>query len=205
MCDYLGEAYYYAARPITDDDIVRVEAADMAGNVVKREIHIGSGVGGAITDDLPNLQITVDKLSEVVNPDQAAIFKFSLTNAGGTTGHPLVSIDDETVTRLEGWEFTWTPVHKQVDPGATTEQELAVRPPSDVTLGSYLVNATFVYERGAEKKAQTWGLTIHVGNAPAAGTGTNGPDGEGNKESPALGPVTGLALLAVAVVLRRRA
>lgn len=199
-CGFLGESYYYSARAITDDDVVRVEAVDMAGNAVKKEIHIGSGAAGAITDDLPNLQVTVDKLSATINAGEPALFQFTLNNVGGTTAHPFA--EAQQPAGVDDWELTFTPAHQPTEPGATEVQELGIRPPIGTPTGTYVVNATISYDKGSEERVQTWELRINVaGDAPA--TATDGPDPAGEaKESPGLGLVALVAVLAFA--LRRR-
>ncbi len=204
QCGFLGEAWYLAGTPITDDDIVRVEAIDMAGNLAKKELHIGSGVGGAVTDTLPNLAITVDTLEKQVAPGQEAIFRFELQNTGGTTAHPFPSAEVPA-----GWEWRFEPQHQPTPPGGTSVQELNARPPADAAPGIYQVNATITYPKGPDEESRTWQLTVLVGDAvPAEGgggpAGTDDEDEGGEGEESPMPLVAALLAVLAAVRLRRR-
>ncbi|MHB1262545.1 MAG: NEW3 domain-containing protein, partial [Thermoplasmatota archaeon] len=201
-CGNLGVAYRWNTRAMTLSDVIRVEAADLAGNRAVKDIHIGSSVaGGAITDAAPNLQITVDEVTKMTTPGQPVVFRFQITNSGGGTAHPFTSKEGP-----EGWTLEWTP-HKPVEPGASDTQELTVTPPAGTAPGEYGINATISYPEGGTQKDNNYGLKVIVGGAaPAASaTSTSGGD-EGKKKSPGAAPVLLLAGLALAAVaLRRRA
>lgn len=205
-CSNLGVSYRWNTRPLTGSDVIRVDAVDLAGNRAVKDIHIGSSVaGGAITDALPNLQITVDEVKKATAAGQPVVFRFEIVNSGGGTAHPFTSTSGP-----EGWTLEFTP-HKPVGPGASDVQELTVIPPAGTPPGDYVVNATISYPEGGETKDNVYALTISVGAGGAAGGGaTTGADGEGaataKKDSPGVAPVLLLAALAlVAVGLRRRA
>ena len=203
-CGPLGVAYQYNVRPVTDADVVRVEATDMAGNLAKKEIHIGSGAAGAITDDLPNLQMTVDKLSSTINPGESALFQFTLINTGGTTAHPFASAEGP-----EGWELTFSPPHQPTDPGETETQELGVRVPPNTPVGTYQVNATIEYEKGNQPQRQLWELRVNVGDVPPGGAsrGRDNATAEADdpgEESPGVGALVLVGVLGSLVWVRRR-
>ncbi len=200
QCGFLGEAWYLSDRPITDDDIVRVEAKDLAGNLAKKELHIGSGVGGAVTDTLPSLVITVDNLEQQVSPGQEAIYRFEMTNNGGTQAHPF-----ERTEVPDGWEYRWAPGHIPTDPGATETMELNVRVPPGTPAGIYESNVTIYYQAGPQEKSQDWVLKTLVDGGQPAGEDETETEGEGGggEDSPIGLLVPAIALL-VAVAARRR-
>ncbi len=200
-CGTLGEAWYYSATAIDPNDIVRVEAVDLAGNLAKKELHIGSGVGGAITDSAPSLTFTADVLERQVAAGETAIFPVSFQNTGGTTAHPLASSEGP-----EGWETEWFPAHTPVGPGQESKQELNVKVPTDAVSGIYQVNATIEYDTGGgQTKSQTWEFKVLVGGA-AATTGNTTTEGEGEegKESPAPAALIPVAVGLAAWRARRR-
>lgn len=208
-CGTLGEAWALAGRPILDSDVVRVEAVDLAGNLAQKEIHIGSAGGGAITLDVPRLQIAVDEQSKTVAAGEAAVFRFQMRNLGGATGHPFATYDDpvvrDSLAPAPGtWEVAWRP-HEAIAPGEDQEQELTVRPGTDVPPGIYQVNGTINWNEGTEQKSRTWELQVNVGgvadNATVPADVTAKAEG---KDSP--GPAVGLlaAVGAAAVLARRR-
>lgn len=210
-CNPLGEAWYWAGRTLTDADVMRVEATDLAGNVAKKEIHIGTGQGGAITDDLPRLQITAREITKTVAAGESAVFQFDMVNTGGTTAHPFTDFDDPIVEgtgqAAEGtWDVGWRP-HEPVDPGEEKTQEFTVRPGNDVPSGIYQVNGTISWEEGTEQKDRTWDLTVNVGgvsgNTQQNGTGEEEGDG-GGKDSPAPSLVLVAGAFAAVAAFRAR-
>ena len=198
-CGPLGVAYRWNTRPMTMDDVIRVEAADLAGNRAVKDIHIGSSVaGGAITDAAPNLQITVDEVSKTTSPGQPVVFRFQITNSGGGTAHPFTSKEGP-----EGWTVEWTP-HKPVPPGGQDVQELTVTPPPGTAPGEYAVNATISYPEGGSQKDNDYGLKVLVGGTAPAADGQSSTTDSGGKKSPGLAPVAALAAVAVALLASRR-
>jgi hypothetical protein len=206
-CSYLGVAYRWNTRPLTSTDVLRVDAVDKAGNRAVKDIHIGSSVaGGAITDALPNLQITVDEIKKPTSAGQPVVFRFEIVNSGGGTAHPFTSTSGP-----EGWTLEFTP-HKPVGPGASDVQELTVIPPAGTPPGDYAVNATISYPEGGETKDNRYNLTVSVGaggagsGAATDGDGSGGAAAAGKKDSPGFAPLALLgALGAIAAGLRRRA
>jgi hypothetical protein len=199
-CTHLGVAYRWNTRPLTNDDVLRVEAVDLAGNRAVKDIHIGSSVaGGAITDAAPNLQITVDEVRKSTTPGQPVVFRFQITNSGGGTAHPFTSNDGP-----EGWTLEWTP-HKPVAPGASDVQELTVTPPAGTATGEYAVNATISYPEAGTQKANVYELKVDVAGSGVGPNGMNSTsDAPGGKESPGLGPFLVLLVVAAAVLVARR-
>lgn len=200
QCIKYGPAYEWKGRALNAQDVLRVEAIDLAGNRAVKDIHIGSSVaGGAITDAMPNLQITVDETKVATTPGQAAVFRFRITNSGGGTAHPFTSVQGP-----DGWNVTFTP-HKAVEPGGTDTQELTAIPPASAPSGDYVVNATISYPEAGTTKDNRYSLTVTVtGGAAPAGSSTGPGGGAGGKDSPGLAPLALLAAVAVAVALRRR-
>ncbi|HJQ93594.1 MAG TPA: NEW3 domain-containing protein [Candidatus Thermoplasmatota archaeon] len=198
-CGPLGVAYRWNTRPMTLDDVIRVEAADLAGNRAVKDIHIGSSVaGGAITDAAPNLQITVDEVSKTTSPGQPVVFRFQITNSGGGTAHPFTSKEGP-----EGWTMEWTP-HKPVEPGGTDVQELTVTPPPGTVPGEYQVNATISYPEGGAQKDNDYALKVLVGGTAPVGEGQASTSGSEGKKSPGIGPLAAIAVLGLAVLAARR-
>ncbi len=198
-CGTLGEAWYYD-QPITDDDIVRVEAYDMAGNLAKKELHIGSGVGGAQTNTAPSLTFTAEVLERQVPAGSTAIFPVSFQNTGGTTAHPIAS-----ATGPDGWELEWFPAHTPTGPGQTSKQELNARVPPAEKPGIYKVNATIEYDAGGgQTKAQKWSFTVLVGDGVSVDETGNETKSDGKgKDSPGPGALVPVGI-AIAAMRRRR-
>ncbi|HET6399564.1 MAG TPA: hypothetical protein VFH47_08435, partial [Candidatus Thermoplasmatota archaeon] len=201
QCTTYGPAYALDMRALTDDDVVRVEATDLANNTAVKTIHLGSSVaGGAITEDAPILGYTVDRTEATAPAGGLATFRFQITNSGGGTGHPFAS-----ATGPEGWQLRWDPVHVVVPPGATVTQELTVQvPPTEQFAGT--VTAVLTYQQGGTEKALRQDLTVRLGetnpNGPAATVPGDGP--ASTKDSPGLAPLAALAALAAAVGIARR-
>jgi hypothetical protein len=200
QCIKYGPAYEWTGRELNAQDVLRVEAVDLAGNRAVKDIHIGSSVaGGAITDQMPNLQITVDETRKSTTPGQSAVFRFQITNSGGGTAHPFTSQEGP-----EGWDISWTP-HRPVEPGGTDVQELTVIPPAGVASGDYAVNATISYPEAGTTKESRYTLTVTVTGGAAAPAATSTGPGQGSKGSPGpAAPAALLALAAAAAVLARR-
>lgn len=199
-CTHLGVAYRWNTRAMTNDDVIRVEAMDLAGNLAVKDIHIGSSVaGGAITDEAPNLQITVDSLRKTTQPNKAVLFTFEIVNSGGGTAHPFTAVAGPT-----GWKLEFTP-HKPVPPGGSDKQELTVTPPAGTPNGVYQVNATISYPEGGQQKDNKYELFVTVDGSTASAAG-NTTTNAGGKKSPAPAIVlVGPLLVALAVLRRRRA
>ncbi|MFA5943838.1 MAG: NEW3 domain-containing protein [Candidatus Thermoplasmatota archaeon] len=201
-CSALGVSYRWNTRALNAQDVLRIDATDLAGNRAVKDIHIGSSVaGGAITDAAPNLQITVDEVLKTTTAGSPVVFQFQITNSGGGTAHPFTS-----KAGPEGWDLTWTP-HKPVAPGQSDVQELTVTPPPGAMPGEYAINATISYPEGGTQKDNDYALKVVVAGAGGAvapqATTSDAPD---SKKSPGVAPVLLLAGLALAAVgLRRRA
>ncbi len=208
-CGPLGVAYTWNGRELTDADLLRVEAADLAGNLAVKAIHIGSSVAsGAITEAVPILRYTVDNVEQTIGTAGTAVFDFKVQNDGGGTGHPFAAAEGP-----EGWTLEWQPVHVVVEPGATEPQSLLVTAPRGAFPGSYAVNATLEYQAGGETKLLTQPLTVvlQAGEGPApttpAASGTVPVQGQedSGKGSPGAGlAVLVIALASAAAILRRR-
>lgn len=204
-CAHLGVAYRWNTRAMTNDDVIRVEAIDLSGNLAVKDIHIGSSVaGGAITDAAPNLQITVDAVKKTTAPGQPVVFRFDITNSGGGTAHPFTSSSGP-----EGWSLEWTP-HSPVAAGASDVQEFTVTPPASALPGNYIVNGTISYPEGGRQTDNLYALTVTIDGAalPGASPQANGATSSSGaaKDSPATPAlVLALAVVAAAAVLRRRA
>jgi hypothetical protein len=192
-CVHYGPAYEWTVRDLTDQDVVRVEARDLAGNLAVKDIHIGSSVGsGAITAELPIIRVTADSTRAELAPGKSALFRFRLANDGNGEGHPFAE-----ASVPEGFLYEWNPVHVVVPPGAVRDQELTVT--AGMAPGTYTVNATFRYQAGAEKKAITTPLEIRVSGTPASTETTTGTD-----TKPAFAPPLPPVVLALAALAWRR-
>ncbi len=210
-CEYLGVAYRWTARPLEDVDVLRVEARDLSGNLARKDIHVGSSVGGgAITQAAAIVTMTAEEVRKVVGPGSGVDFPFQFVNQGGGDGHVNLIAEGP-----EGWNARWEPVHVVVPPGGTTSGSVIAKPPAGTAPGTYTINASAEYpgEGGLTKKI-TQTLTVEVnpsaGSGGASGTGTGTDTGAGvdegdaGKDSPGVGTLLVLALLGVAAVAARR-
>lgn len=196
VCTHWGPAYAWNGRALTDADVLHVVATDLAGNVATKDVHIGSAVAsGAITGDLPNLQVTVDRLEASVRPGESAVFRFTMVNSGGGDAHAFAE-----ATAPKGWNATFLP-HEPVPAGKTGKQELTVQAPASATLGAYPVHAAITYRRGGEDARSSYNLTVHVVDAQA-GPSAGAAGSTSAKGSPA--GLVALPALAVAALLVRR-
>ncbi|MHB1260486.1 MAG: COG1470 family protein [Thermoplasmatota archaeon] len=198
-----GPAHKWTKRALTDDDVVRILATDLKGNVAIKEIHIGSSVaGGTIADGLPVLQMTFQDSLAVARPGDLTIFTMRMQNTGGGTGHPFASAEVPA-----GWTYEWLPGHQPVPPGGTSEQELQVTVPSNTTAGRYQVKALIEYRKGTEDRTLESTLNVDVlGGAATNTTGDNAaPDVKAKGAPlPAAVPLFALAVALVAVRSARR-
>ena len=202
-CSHLGVAYLWEGRPLDENDLLRVEAVDLAGNRAVKDLHIGSGItGGAISGDLPIIDWTVADSLLTTEPTREVQFSFQVTNRGGGQGHPFA---DEIVP--EGWAATWDPTHVPLDPGQTAEQRLVVTPPAGTPPGSYPVTAFMNYTSGGTPKTLRQDLTVDVdfeGAESFTDTTTVDGTGEDSEGSPApLLVLVAAVMLAIAAVRRR--
>ncbi|MEA3136545.1 MAG: NPCBM-associated, domain of alpha-galactosidase [Thermoplasmata archaeon] len=194
-----GPGYKWTKRPLNDNDIVRLIATDLKGNVAIKEIHIGSSVaGGTISDGLPVLQMTFDQSSVIAEPGTTASLGMRLQNTGGGTAHPFARADVPP-----GWTYEWVPGHQPVPPGGTTQQQLDVHVPANATTGRYPVRAIIEYRQGQVDKTLESALNVDVNaNAPKAGDG-NGTAAEATAKGAPLPPVLPLVAVAIAVLVAR--
>lgn len=202
-CTTLGEAYTWNERELTDDDVLRVEATDLAGNVATKDIHVGSGVtGGAISDQIPILTWSVDRIEAEVAPGESALFRFTIQNSGGETGHPFASEEIPP-----GWDVEWNPPHVPVPSGSSEDQEFLVHVPDNATTGTYDVVGYMKYDQAGEQKQLQQVLKVTVSgdvadqNQADEDAAANEPE---KKDSPAPGVVLVALLGALAVAFRRR-
>ncbi len=201
QCQPFGQAYKWDERELTEDDVLRVEARDLAGNLAVKDIHVGSGVtGGAISDQIPILEWSVDQIRVDAAPGETALFRFEIRNSGGETGHPFA---DQEVP--PGWDFEWQPVHVPVPSGTTENQEFLVTVPQNATADVYDVIAYMDYDQAGDPKQLQQLLRINVVTDNVGEE--EDPDGESEgpaKKSPgpALPAIVAFGLGAVA--LRRR-
>ncbi len=200
-CQPFGESYQWNGRELTDDDVLRIEATDLAGNLGIKDIHVGSGVtGGAVSAKIPLLSWEVDEIQKTAKPGESALFRFTIRNDGGETGHPFA---DQEIPA--GWDFEWNPPHVPVASGTSEPQELQVMVPANATAGTYDVVAYMDYEQAGEPKKLQQLLRVVVDTPNEADDSDADPDVDAeSKGSPAplLPGVVGLAGLAIA--LRRR-
>lgn len=201
-CEHYGPAYEWVGRDLVGSDVLRVEATDLAGNRAVKDVHIGSSVaGGAVTDAIPRLEYSVDRLRATAEAGQSALFRFTITNNGGGTGHPFAE-----AAVPPGWAAEWQPVHVVVPPGETRSQELVVTVPATAARGAYNVNATLTYPAGGKDVVLAQNLVVAVGSLPEdGGTATGGASTTAAKKSAALAPAVGLLLVAGLAAARRRA
>lgn len=199
-----GPAYKWTDRKLTDADIVRIIATDLKGNVATKEIHIGSSVaGGTISDGVPILQMTFDQSSVATPAGQNATFPMVMVNSGGGTAHPFARADVPP-----GWTYKWVPEHKPVPPGGKESQELQVAVPANATPGNYPIRAVIEYQQAQDPQTLESQLSVDV-LPGAGGASTLAGDAAGaakaGKGAPGIGPVAILAVVGLAMALRRRA
>ncbi len=210
-CEYLGVAYRWTQRNLEDVDVLRVEARDMSGNLARKDIHIGSSVGGgAITQAAAIVTMTAEEVRKIVGPGSGVDFPFQFVNQGGGDGHVNLIAEGP-----DGWGARWEPVHVVVPPGGTTAGSVIAKPPAGTPPGSYTINASAEYpgEGGLTKKISqkltveinpaASGGTSGTGTGTGTGTGAGVDDTDAGKDSPGVGAVLILALLGVAAVVAR--
>lgn len=196
-CIRYGPAYSWNGRPLTDADIVRVEATDANGNRAIKDLHIASeGSGGAVTSEAPNLEITVDAVRKATAAGSSTIFRFDIQNTGGGTAHPFTAMDAP-----EGWSAAFLD-HQPIPPGGRMTQELTVTPPSGTTAGTYDVNATISYVKAGREQSRAWTLEVDVQGGGTSRTDTATDDGR-DEDSPAL-PLVLLLVASLAMAHWRR-
>ncbi len=198
-CITPGPAYQWRQRALTDDDVVRVVATDLAGNTAVKEIHVGSSVaGGAIADGLPILQMTFDNTTLPTYPGQDVVFSMTMQNNGGGEGHPFARADVPA-----GWDFEWVPGHKPVPAGGSSQQDLVIKVPADATIGRFEAKALIDYRQGDQDKTLQSPLTVIVEEPPEADLVPEaGPVDE--EASPAVLLVLLVAALLAVAATRRR-
>lgn len=198
-----GPAHKWTKRALTDDDIVRILATDMKGNLATKEIHIGSSVaGGTIADGLPVLQMTFLNSSATAPAGSTVIFPMTMQNTGGGTGHPFARAEVP-----EGWSFQWVPGHAPVPPGGTTSQQLEVTIPADAAPGSYPLRAIIDYQQGSTDKTLESALSVLAlpGEASQQQAAADAAEAaEKSKDSPPAGLAMVLGVVALALLVRRR-
>ena len=206
-CIKYGPAYEWTTRALTNDDVVRVEAVDAAGNKAVKDLHIGSGIaGGAISANIPVLNYKVDELQKQTAPGQSIFFSFEITNSGNEVGHPFAEaqVPAEWGCTSEAPCYEWQPKHVVVSPQRTEKQELVITPPAGTPHGLYQVNATLNYKAGAESKVLAQKLTVGVGDVEAANpAGSTSSSDAGAQKTPLPLPMV-LAALGAALLLARR-
>ncbi len=200
-CEKYGPAYEWVGRALNANDVVRVEATDLAGNRAVKDIHIGSSVaGGAVTEQEPILADTVDQVRKVGHPGTDVTFNFNITNNGAGTGHPFAGAVDPAAWGCSKDTpcHTWDPEHVPVPPGATLPQKLIVHVPANTVTGTYEINATLTYTAAGKEKVLGHTLQVQVENgaAPVASSTTD------TKSSPM--PLAFMAIAAAGLAARRR-
>lgn len=195
-----GPAYQWTNRALTDDDIVRIIATDLKGNVAIKEIHIGSSVaGGTISDGVPILQMTFDNSTASATPGSTAIFPMRLQNSGGGTGHPFARAEVPA-----GWSYQWVPGHQPVAPGESETQQLEVMVPANATPGMHSVRALIDYRQGTQDKTLASALNVAVVTGGGANVNVDPEADAGGKGKGAPAPGLLLAALAVGIALLAR-
>jgi MYXO-CTERM domain-containing protein len=197
-CEKYGPAYEWNGRALTDQDVLRIVAIDLAGNRAVKDIHIGSSVAsGAVTQQAPILSYTVDRQEQTAEPGDSIVFGFRISNNGGGTGHPFAQ-----ATAPQGWGVEWQPAHVVVEPGQTQAQELVVEVPAGALPGRYQVNATLKYSAGGQEKVLAQPLAVIVDAVPMGVPGPAATTTDEGKDTPGVGVVA--LLLALALVAARR-
>lgn len=194
-----GPAYQWTERDVTDADVIRVVATDMAGNVATKEIHIGSSVaGGTISDGLPILQMTFENSTVAAAPGETAVFRMTMENNGGGEGHPFASADVPA-----GWSYEWVPGHEPVPAGGESRQELHVTVPDNATEGLRPVRAIVDYRQGTQDKTLESALNVQV-TLPEEADAVEPDAAEGPSQDSPLGSALVPLLLAGAALAMRR-
>jgi hypothetical protein len=197
-----GPAHKWTKRTLSDADIVRIIATDVQGNVAIKEIHIGSSVaGGTISDGFPILQMTFEQSALATAPGTTAIFPMVMHNTGGGTAHPFARAEVPP-----GWNYTWVPGHQPVPPGGTEQQQLEVHVPANATPGTHAIRAIIDYQQGSDDQSLESALTVDVvaGGAGLDAKAAGADAAKAGKGAPGLGPLALVAILGLALALRRR-
>jgi hypothetical protein len=194
-----GPAYQWTRRALVDDDVVRIIATDMQGNIAVKEIHVGSSIaGGTIADGMPVLQMTFAASSLEVETGQTAVFAMRMQNNGGGEGHPFAR-----AIVPEGWTYEWVPGHRPVPAGGSSEQELHVTVPANATQARHPVRAVIDYRQGAQDRTLESALNVVV-LAPSTPV-IESVDDASSKGSPAPSALALWAVIGSALVAARRA
>jgi hypothetical protein len=201
-CEFLGEAYRWEERKLEKGDVLNVKITDVAGNIAKKDVHVGYGINGGISSGAyPILQWTADQVVAEVQAGTSAVFSFKTENLGAETGHPFAR--DELQIVPEGWTFDWS-AHQPVNAGEDTTNSFTIHVPDEAVEGRQQVTVGMSYkgQNGEEVDLQQI-LSIDVtGGADASITGE---EIEEEQESPAAALPIIIAMLAGLLVVRRRA
>lgn len=207
-CSTLGQAFKWTKRNLDVGEVLNVRLVDLAGNVAKKDIHVGFGITGGISSGAyPILQWQTEETRAEANPGTSVDFTFTIQNLGAETGHPFAKTELQEVPA--GWTWDWTD-HQSVGSGEETTNVFTVHVPNNATDGSHQVTAGMEYvgQNNDVKQLQQI-LTIDVvggsNNEPVEGDldGDGIPDDE--KDTPGLGTgIVSIALLGAAMVAARR-
>jgi hypothetical protein len=201
-----GPAYKYET-PIQQNDILKVRAVDLAGNVAVKIIHLlDPNAGGIIPDDVIDVDLQVAEARLSTNPGTAVDFKFTLTNLGGAEAHVNLFVEGPQVAIAE-----WKPGHVAVPGGERRDAVLTVRPDASIRDADLYLKARAEYQSGPQvaKKEVPIQLTVGKGgdlndpNATANTTDAGAPKAGADTPAPGVAVSLGV-LLAMAVAVRRR-
>lgn len=208
---YWGPAYKWVGT-IEQNDVIRIVAKDTAGNRLERILHLLDPTQGAIvTGEKINVDLSADESSKTAGPGQRIEYRLSLLSLGGQEAHVNLAISDYAKDRFTA---SLRPDHVVLKSGERGSASLYTDIGSTTTSGTFQFSVTATWRSDGQDVSKSLPLTLVVGegtNLPSAtvagnGTGneTGGAKSEGGGVPSALLPGTVAAVLAAAVVVRRR-
>lgn len=206
---------------IPDGSIIRVEGADVAGNLVTKQMHLGSGVlGGTVALQNPEIDFEVrGPDTKVVNAGDSHPFEMRLKNIGGADAHVNLMLEYnktfmnakwETVENIHSHEGTTGETHVQIAPGEQTDFVVRVTSTAETPKGTYPVRAVLEYPVAGEMIVKTRDLFMTVDSVVTLeeyeALQNTTEDKPKIEESPGLGiPLVAVGIIgALAVMVRRR-
>ncbi len=149
-----GPMYHWPGT-IRTDDIIKVQAVDLAGNRVEKILHIGDPtIGGRIVLAYPDLEIAGSGEEQVADEFGHAVYPFTFKNVGNGTAHGNLIID----SLPEAIQAKFDKDHPIVGPGQTHFANLTVTALDELKPGTYDITGFARYQRASEEVTKTFGV-----------------------------------------------
>lgn len=156
-------------------DILRVEAEDMSGNLVTKQIHYGFTSGGASSAEGALLEFTARGPDAItVNAGKTATFELKMKNVGTAEAHVNLLLDYNESKEVKA---RWTNVvddhhaggdapngetHIMIEPGSTSEMDVVVETTEGTPKGVIPIKAILEYPSAGETKTSEYELFLTV-------------------------------------------